>query len=61
VRIREPFFERHYQLPDPNAEPAEPGASFTEALKIQAGLKLVKQTGPVNVYIIDHIEPPSEN
>jgi uncharacterized protein (TIGR03435 family) len=47
--------------PDPDAEPAEPGASFVEALKIQAGLKLVKQTGPVDVFVIDHIEPPSEN
>jgi uncharacterized protein (TIGR03435 family) len=49
------------RAPDPDAEPAEPGASFTEALKIQAGLKLVKQTGPVTVYVIDHIDPPSEN
>ena len=47
--------------PDPEAEPEEPGPSFTEALKNQAGLKLVKQIGPVDVYIIDHIEPPSEN
>jgi uncharacterized protein (TIGR03435 family) len=49
------------RTPDPNAEPPEPGASFTEALKTQAGLKLVKQTGPVTVYVIDHIDPPSEN
>ena len=49
------------QTPDPQSDPAEPGSSFVEALKSQAGLKLVKQTGPVTVFIIDHIEPPSEN
>ena len=49
------------QSPDPEAEPEEPGPSFVEALKTQAGLKLVKQTGPVDVFVIDHIEQPSEN
>jgi uncharacterized protein (TIGR03435 family) len=49
------------QPPTPESEPAEPGPSFVEALKTQAGLKLVKQIGPVDVYIIDHVEPPSEN
>ena len=47
--------------PDPDAEPPEPGASFTEALKIQAGLRLVKQTGPVDVFVMDHIDPLTEN
>jgi uncharacterized protein (TIGR03435 family) len=37
------------------------GATFTGALKNQLGLKLVKQTAPVPVYVIDHVEMPSEN
>jgi uncharacterized protein (TIGR03435 family) len=37
------------------------GPTFTGALKNQLGLKLIKQTGPVDVYIIDHIEMPSLN
>jgi uncharacterized protein (TIGR03435 family) len=41
--------------------PEEPGATFEEALKQQAGLKLVRQTGAVPVYVIDHVEPPTEN
>jgi uncharacterized protein (TIGR03435 family) len=49
--------------PQPNAEsaPEEPGTTFVESLKTQAGLKLIKQTSPVSVFIIDHVEPPSEN
>jgi uncharacterized protein (TIGR03435 family) len=43
------------------SQPEEPGATFVEALKKQAGLKLIKQTGPVEVYVIDHVEMPSEN
>jgi len=39
----------------------EPGATFEDALRQQAGLKLVKQKGPVPVYVIDRVEPPSEN
>jgi uncharacterized protein (TIGR03435 family) len=41
--------------------PDEPGATFEEALKQQAGLKLLKQNGTIPVYVIDHVEPPSEN
>jgi bla regulator protein blaR1 len=37
------------------------GPTIVEALVGQLGLKLVKQTGPVDVYTIDHIERPSEN
>ncbi len=47
--------------PDPQSQPDEPGPSLAEALQIQAGLKLVKQIGPVDVLVIDHIEPPSDN
>jgi uncharacterized protein (TIGR03435 family) len=37
------------------------GPSVVEALKNQLGLRLVKQTAPVNVYVADRIERPSEN
>ncbi len=37
------------------------GPVLEEALKKQLGLKLVKQTGSVNAYVIDHVELPSEN
>jgi uncharacterized protein (TIGR03435 family) len=52
---------RHTTAPTPDAPPEEPGATFEDALKQQAGLKLIKQTGSVPAYIIDRIEPPSEN
>ena len=41
--------------------PEAPGPTFTEALKNQLGLKLVKQTGPVDTFVIEHVERPSEN
>lgn len=44
-----------------DTSPEEPGATFEEALKRQAGLKLVKQIGSVSVYVIDRLEPPTEN
>lgn len=44
-----------------DASPEEPGATFEEALKRQAGLKLIKQTSVVPVYVIDQIELPTEN
>jgi uncharacterized protein (TIGR03435 family) len=50
--------------PQPSAadsQPEAPGPRFAEALENQLGLKLIKQTGAVNVYVIDHVERPSEN
>ena len=42
--------------------PTDPeGPTFLEALKDQFGLKLVPQTGPVDVLVIDHVEEPSAN
>ncbi len=50
---------------DPSADSANSndasGPSITTALKNQLGLKLIKQTGSVNVLVVDHIEKPSEN
>lgn len=37
------------------------GPELIEALKTQLGLKLVKQVGPVETFVIDHVEMPSEN
>jgi uncharacterized protein (TIGR03435 family) len=49
------------QPPDPQSQPEEPGPSFVDALRTQAGLKLIRQTGPVDVLVIDHVEAPSPN
>ena len=45
----------------PGFTPDETGITFFEALQDQLGLKLVPQTGPVDVLVIDHVERPSEN
>ncbi len=47
--------------PPPGFTPDETGPTFTEALQDQLGLKLVPQTGSVDVLVIDHVEQPSEN
>jgi uncharacterized protein (TIGR03435 family) len=39
----------------------EPGATFLQDLNEQLGLTLESQTGPVEVFVIDHVEKPSEN
>jgi uncharacterized protein (TIGR03435 family) len=42
-------------------ETGEAGPTFSEVLKQQLGLKLVPQSGLVDLLIIDHIEHPSDN
>lgn len=42
-------------------QPDATGPTFLEALKDQLGLKLVPQTGPVDVLVIDHVEEPTPN
>jgi uncharacterized protein (TIGR03435 family) len=44
---------------DLQADPSAP--TFLEALKDQLGLKLDSTTGPVSIFVIDHIEQPSPN
>jgi uncharacterized protein (TIGR03435 family) len=35
--------------------------SLFDAVKEQLGLKLQAEKGPVEYYVIDHVEKPSEN
>ena len=51
-------------VPAPHDEGAQPdasGATFPEALQEQLGLRLKSATGPVDVFVIDHVEEPSPN
>jgi uncharacterized protein (TIGR03435 family) len=45
----------------PGYQPDESGPTFLEALKDQLGLKLEAATGPVTVFVVDHVEKPSPN
>jgi bla regulator protein BlaR1 len=44
-----------------NAGPDSGGQTAVESMKKQLGLKLVKRTAPVPLYVIDHVERPMEN
>jgi uncharacterized protein (TIGR03435 family) len=41
--------------------PAPSGQLLDEAIEKQLGFKLVKGIEPVQVLVIDHVEPPSAN
>jgi uncharacterized protein (TIGR03435 family) len=48
--------------PDPDAANNDVmGVSVATALKEQLGLRLVSKKGPVQVYVVEKIERPSEN
>jgi len=47
--------------PGENFTPDPSGPTFQEALKEQLGLKLESQTGPTEVFVLDHVEQPSAN
>ena len=49
------------QAPAADADASEPGMAFAEAFKRQAGLRLVRQVGPIEVLVVDHVERPTEN
>lgn len=44
-----------------DVKPDATGPTFLEALQDQLGLKLESTTGPVDVFVVDHIEEPSPN
>ena len=48
-------------LPAGSPQFDETGPTFQEALKSQIGFKIESQTGPVDMFVVDHIEQPSEN
>jgi len=55
--------EWHTQLQTlPTTRPNDSlGVSLVEALREQLGLKLVPQTGPIDVLVIDHVDRPTPN
>ena len=46
---------------DASAETEPGGPSFTEAVKEQLGIKMIRENLPVDVIVIDHIDKPSDN
>ncbi len=47
--------------PGATFQPDPTGPTFLEALRDQFGLKLEPQTGPVEVFVVNHVEEPSPN
>jgi uncharacterized protein (TIGR03435 family) len=41
--------------------PDESAPTFEEALKERLGIKMVSHKGPVDFFVVDHLEHPSEN
>jgi uncharacterized protein (TIGR03435 family) len=61
-------FSLEWSFVPPNSSPADAtnqpefmGLTILEALQQQLGLKLVPQTGPVDVLVVDHVEEPTPN
>jgi uncharacterized protein (TIGR03435 family) len=47
--------------PDDQQESSNGGVALFNALEEQLGLKLLISKGPVNIFVIDHVEKPAEN
>jgi uncharacterized protein (TIGR03435 family) len=47
--------------PPTDTQPDSGGPTAVGAMEKQLGLKLVKQTGPVQEFVVDHVDMPSEN
>jgi uncharacterized protein (TIGR03435 family) len=47
--------------PDDQESTPDAGPTLFTALEEQLGLKLVPSKGPVDKFVIDHVEKPSEN
>jgi uncharacterized protein (TIGR03435 family) len=47
--------------PFANFQPDPSGPTFVQALVEQLGLRLESQTGPVDLLVVDYIEPPLAN
>jgi len=47
--------------PGVEEQPDRSGPTFEEALRDQLGMKLTSQKGSVKVYVLDHVERPTEN
>jgi uncharacterized protein (TIGR03435 family) len=46
---------------DAGSDPDPPGSTFEQAMKEQLGIKMMSQKGPVEFFVVDHIEHPSAN
>jgi bla regulator protein blaR1 len=49
----------HVDRSNPHGAPADP--AFQQDVASQLGLRLEPQTGPVQVFVLDHVERPTEN
>jgi len=57
-------FDIQWSSPEPNPEPgagADGVSLLISALPERLGLRLTKATGPVQYWIVDHVEAPSQN